>query len=370
MPLDQAVLEHQVVGGVPAEEGAAPQVDVVVVAARRDMVASFVEPMRRAGLEPVGVDLSAFGMIRALADAGAGRRRASSRRSAPARPSSTATSATSPTSPSPAAAPASSPASPTPASRRSPARLAATRGLSPEHAAQWLAHVGLEQPRRGRSRATPRSSPQARAALEEGVAAPARRAAPLARLLRRPGERRAGRADRPLRPRQRDPRPRRARWKRGLGAADRRRPARRRSAASTTPPPPGSTLSYGLALESYDAPGQPDPPRAAPRRQRPAAHRPARLHRRRRPGRSSSSASPCWSSPATRSPNSKAEVAQLKREDAAAEARGAAARRLHPVPARCSEQRVATVSQPRRQPLRLGAGDARTRAGAARATSG
>ena len=67
MPLDQAVLEHQVVGGVPAEEGAAPQVDVVVVAARRDMVASLLEPLRRAGLEPVGVDLSAFGMIRALA---------------------------------------------------------------------------------------------------------------------------------------------------------------------------------------------------------------------------------------------------------------------------------------------------------------
>ena len=38
MPLDQAVLEHQVVGGVPAEEGATPQVDVIVVAARRDMV--------------------------------------------------------------------------------------------------------------------------------------------------------------------------------------------------------------------------------------------------------------------------------------------------------------------------------------------
>ncbi len=40
---------------------------MVVVAARRDMVASFLEPIRRAGLEPVGVDLSAFGMIRALA---------------------------------------------------------------------------------------------------------------------------------------------------------------------------------------------------------------------------------------------------------------------------------------------------------------
>jgi type IV pilus assembly protein PilM len=70
MPLDQAVLEYQVVGGVPAEEGAAPQVDVIVVAARRDMIAALVEPVRRAGLEPVGVDLSAFGMIRALAGEG------------------------------------------------------------------------------------------------------------------------------------------------------------------------------------------------------------------------------------------------------------------------------------------------------------
>ena len=67
MPLDQAVLEHQLVGGVPAEEGQSPQVDVIVVAARRDMVSSFLEPLRRAGLEPFGVDLSAFAMIRALA---------------------------------------------------------------------------------------------------------------------------------------------------------------------------------------------------------------------------------------------------------------------------------------------------------------
>lgn len=71
MPLDEAVLEHQVVGGVPAQEGFAPQVDVIVVAARRDMVGAFLEPLRRAGLEPVGIDLSAFGMIRALAEVGA-----------------------------------------------------------------------------------------------------------------------------------------------------------------------------------------------------------------------------------------------------------------------------------------------------------
>lgn len=72
MPLDQAVLEHQVVGGVPAEEGALPQVDVLVVAARRDMISSFLRPIRQAGLHPVGVDLSAFGMIRALASEAVG----------------------------------------------------------------------------------------------------------------------------------------------------------------------------------------------------------------------------------------------------------------------------------------------------------
>jgi type IV pilus assembly protein PilM len=67
MPLDQAVLEHQVVGGVPAEHGGNPQVDVMVVAARKEMISSFVEPVRQAGLHPVGIDLAAFGMIRALA---------------------------------------------------------------------------------------------------------------------------------------------------------------------------------------------------------------------------------------------------------------------------------------------------------------
>jgi len=70
MPLDQAVLEHNVVGGVPGEEGAPPQIDVVVVAARRDMVAVFLDVLRRAGLEPAGIDVAAFGMIRALAGGG------------------------------------------------------------------------------------------------------------------------------------------------------------------------------------------------------------------------------------------------------------------------------------------------------------
>lgn len=66
MPVDQAVLDHRVVGGVPAAEGVAPQIDVVVVAARREMIEASIKPLRDAGLQPVGVDLSAFGLIRAF----------------------------------------------------------------------------------------------------------------------------------------------------------------------------------------------------------------------------------------------------------------------------------------------------------------
>lgn len=66
MPLDNAVLEWQMVEhrtGVNGER----QVEVVVVAARRDMIDRLLTAMRNAGLRPVGIDLSAFAMIRALA---------------------------------------------------------------------------------------------------------------------------------------------------------------------------------------------------------------------------------------------------------------------------------------------------------------
>lgn len=145
MPIDQAVLQHQVVGGAPAEEGTAPQVDVVVIAARRDMITSLLEPLRRAGLEPAGIDLAAFGMIRALAplaevapldaegratpaeeavlycNVGDVMNLAFARRRAClfARVSGTGMEAI-------------------------VARLASERGLSPEHAEQWLLYVGLD----------------------------------------------------------------------------------------------------------------------------------------------------------------------------------------------------------------------------------
>ncbi len=64
MPVDQAVLEHHSLGLVETSEG--PRSRVVLVAARRDMIDRLLEAVRRAGLRPQGIDLSAFAMIRAL----------------------------------------------------------------------------------------------------------------------------------------------------------------------------------------------------------------------------------------------------------------------------------------------------------------
>jgi type IV pilus assembly protein PilM len=168
MPLDQAVLEHQVVGGVPAEEGAAPQVDVVVVAARRDMISSFVEPIRQAGLEPVGVDLSAFAMIRALADAGL----ADAGVEPGERPSEAVLYCNVGDVTNLAVARGRSCLF----TRVSYAglesiceRLSSTRGLTPEHAVQWLSYVGVERPVE-ELEGDPEILTEARAALEEGVA--------------------------------------------------------------------------------------------------------------------------------------------------------------------------------------------------------
>lgn len=170
MPLDQAVLEHQVVGGVPAEEGGTAQVDVVVVAARRDMVASFLDPIRGAGLEPVGVDLSAFGMIRALADASldaavAGEGEVGKpvpgailycnlgdvTNLAVARGRACLFTRVSYAGLEPIAS-----------------RLAGARGLAPEHTAQWLSFVGLETPTE-EIEGDPETVAEARRALEDGV---------------------------------------------------------------------------------------------------------------------------------------------------------------------------------------------------------
>jgi len=70
MPLEQAVLAHQSLGVVGTPDG--PRTRVVLVAARRDVVERFHAAARQAGLRPVGIDLSAFAMIRALYDGSPG----------------------------------------------------------------------------------------------------------------------------------------------------------------------------------------------------------------------------------------------------------------------------------------------------------
>jgi type IV pilus assembly protein PilM len=66
MPLDSAVMDHQVIGAEIGDDGSR-QIDVAVVAARRQSVDALLAAARGAGLDPVGIDLAAFGMIRALA---------------------------------------------------------------------------------------------------------------------------------------------------------------------------------------------------------------------------------------------------------------------------------------------------------------
>ena len=68
MALDAAVLDHQVIGAEVGDDGSR-QIDVAVVAARRQTIETLLAAARGAGLDPVGIDLAAFGMIRALASA-------------------------------------------------------------------------------------------------------------------------------------------------------------------------------------------------------------------------------------------------------------------------------------------------------------
>jgi type IV pilus assembly protein PilM len=169
MPLDQAVLDHRVVGGLPAADGGPAQIDVVVVAARRDMIAATLKPLLDAGLEPAGVDLSAFGLIRALGEP--------------------ATALADQSGESPTAAPVlycniGDVTNLAIARRRSclftrvsptglddiAAGLAAATGLSKDHAEMWLAHVGLARPVEA-IEGDANVISQARLALERGASA-------------------------------------------------------------------------------------------------------------------------------------------------------------------------------------------------------
>ena len=64
MPIESVVLDYHALG--ITETAAGPRMRVLLVAARRDMVERVLLAARQAGLRPEGVDLAAFGMIRAL----------------------------------------------------------------------------------------------------------------------------------------------------------------------------------------------------------------------------------------------------------------------------------------------------------------
>jgi type IV pilus assembly protein PilM len=68
MPLDEAVLDHQIAGYSNNGE-VGERMQVVVVAARRTMIDEYLEAAKDAGLKAEGIDLDAFALVRMLADA-------------------------------------------------------------------------------------------------------------------------------------------------------------------------------------------------------------------------------------------------------------------------------------------------------------
>ncbi len=165
MPLDQAVLDHRVVSRFLNEDGTRGM-DVVAVAARRDMLHTLVSAVRNAGLRPVGIDLSAFALIRALAGEANGV--PAEANGEPAQEDLSAPDAGSAGEPDAAAKHvptilycnlgdvtnlAAARGSTCLFTRISPfgveaiaQQLAERRTLTLEHARQWLTHVGLERP--------------------------------------------------------------------------------------------------------------------------------------------------------------------------------------------------------------------------------
>ncbi len=71
MPANEATIDWQLIPP-PVVDPNAQGMDVVAVAARTSMVERATQAMRKAGLRPIGIDHSAFGMIRALGHSEAG----------------------------------------------------------------------------------------------------------------------------------------------------------------------------------------------------------------------------------------------------------------------------------------------------------
>ena len=65
IPIDEAVLDFQILGDSTTADGT-PAKRVLLVVAYRDLIAAYVEACRLAGLKLLGVDLEAFALLRAL----------------------------------------------------------------------------------------------------------------------------------------------------------------------------------------------------------------------------------------------------------------------------------------------------------------
>jgi type IV pilus assembly protein PilM len=153
MPIDEAVVDFQPLGVIQTPAG--PRSRVVVVAVRREMVERAAAAVHGAGLQLEGIDLSAFGMVRALASKHAGAvlyvNLAGLTNVAVAnadgclftRASAGGVEAIAQT-------------------------LAERRGLTLEHARQWMVHVGLATPGDA-VEGDPDLVAAARTGLEEGV---------------------------------------------------------------------------------------------------------------------------------------------------------------------------------------------------------
>jgi type IV pilus assembly protein PilM len=67
MPLDEAVLDYQVLETIPgADTGDPPKFSVMLVAASRGLIDGLMETSRHAGIKLQGVDLAAFSLIRVM----------------------------------------------------------------------------------------------------------------------------------------------------------------------------------------------------------------------------------------------------------------------------------------------------------------
>jgi type IV pilus assembly protein PilM len=66
IPIDEAVLDYQVLGESKNEEGETTR-KILLVLAYRDLIDRYVDACRKAGIQLVGIDLEAFALLRALA---------------------------------------------------------------------------------------------------------------------------------------------------------------------------------------------------------------------------------------------------------------------------------------------------------------